>query len=241
MFNRPTRQVRKAREAPGLTAAMPLPLALRESVLAGFASLVPHVPPRPAALDALLCGEADDRAVGEVAGSVFVAEGRDREAQQLYESALMTRRKALALAELLPAPADTVGVSALLHRAGEACALRALARAESATRVRLDAPSRAELCALHQALFTEHLVSDWGLPAPIADVLRTWRQFRPTVSLAAAIVHYAHLLASEALHPEFFAPGLLQSVGAELGIDPARLGPARSGKPGGPIARHPGP
>jgi hypothetical protein len=56
----------------------------------------------------------------------------------------------------------------------------------------------------------------------VAEVLRGWRQFRTTSSRAAAIVYYAHLLASEELHPEFFAPGLLRSVGAELGIDLAQ-------------------
>lgn len=213
MFNRSARAA----------VARPAPLALRESLLSGLAAEGLRVPARPAALDRLLQGDPDERAVREVAEALFMVQGRDREATLLLDSALTTRRKALAVARILREPAGTVGVAGLLHRAGEACALRSLALAESMTHVRLDVPSRAELCARHQLQFTEQLISDWRLPQPVAEVLRGWRQFRATSSRAAAIVYYAHLLASEALHPEFFAPGLLRSVGAELGIDPAQL------------------
>ena len=213
MFNRSARAA----------VARPAPLALRESVLDGFAADGLRVPARPAALDTLLRGAANEAAAHEVADTLFVVPGRDHDARQLRDSALATRRKALAVARLLHAPAGTVEAAGLLHRAGEACALRALALAESGVHVRLDTPSRAELCARHQAQFTEQLIQDWNLPAPVADVLRHWRQFRATTSLAAAIVYYAHLLASEELHPEFFAPGLLRSVGAELGIDSSQL------------------
>lgn len=221
MFNRSTQRsvARSARAA----VATPLPLVLRESLLTGFATEGLVVPAKPAALDALLRAEPGDSAAREIADSLFIVVGRDREAALLHDSALATRNKALALATLLAVPAETVGVAGLLHRAGEACALRALALAESGTQVRLDAPSRAELCTRHQPQFTEQLIHDWALPAPVAEVLRTWRQFRPTSSLAAAVVYYAHLLASEELHPEFFAPGLLRSVGTELGIDPAQI------------------
>lgn len=212
MFNRTARAA----------VAAPVPLALRESVLTGFASEGLHVPARPAALDTLLRGDDED-AAREIADVLFVVTGRDREAKLLRDGALVTRRKALRVAELLRAPRETVGLAGLLHRAGEACALRALALAEGGTQVRLDAPSRAELCARHQLQFTEQLIREWRLPAPVAEALRNWRQFRSTSSSSAAIVYYAHLLASEELHPEFFAPGLLRSVGAELGIDPAQL------------------
>lgn len=217
MFNR------LARKPPHEAAAMPLPLVLRESLIAGFAAQACVVPPRPAELDVLLRDEAADAAAGDIAATLFVAEGRDGEAALLHDCALATRRKARSLAPLVRAPLHTVDVAGLLHRAGEACALRALARAEAGTRVRLDAPSRAELCAHYQGAFTEQLIRDWALPGPVAEVLRTWRQFRATMPFAAAVVYYAHLLASRELHPEFFAPGLLRSVGAELGIDPARL------------------
>ncbi|MGD9598565.1 MAG: hypothetical protein AB7G76_13360 [Steroidobacteraceae bacterium] len=217
MFNR------SARRVAGSRATAPSSLAVRESVLAGFASEGLIVPARPAALEALLRGDAGDTAVHDIADSLFTVIGRDREAALLRDGALVTRDKALALSQLLPVSRGTVGAAALLHRAGEACALRALALAESGAQVRLDAPSRAELCARHQGEYTEQLVRDWALPAPVVEVLRTWRQFRPTVSLAAAVVYYAHFLASEQLHPEFFVPGLLRGVAAELGIDPARL------------------
>ncbi|MGE0583437.1 MAG: hypothetical protein AB7P31_15045 [Steroidobacteraceae bacterium] len=199
------------------------PRVLRESVLVDFASEALHVPPRPVALDALLRREDDDIAAMAVADAVFVVAGRDREAKLLHDGALATRRKALAVARHLRASAQTVGVAALLHRAGEACALRALARAETGTQVRLDSPSRAELCARHQSQFTEQLLGAWALPPPVVEALRGWRRFRETSSLAAAIVYYAHLLASEELHPEFFAPGLVRTVGAELGIDSTQL------------------
>ncbi len=221
MFNRSAQ--RSFARSGNTAVATPLPLVLRESLLTGFAAEGLVVPARPAALDALLRGEPAESAAREIADTLFVVVGRDREAELLHDSALATRSKSLALAKLLAVPVETVGVAGLLHRAGEACALRALALAESGTQVRLDAPSRAELCARHQPQFTEQLINAWGLPATVADVLRTWRQFRPTSSRASAVVYYAHLLASEALHPEFFAPGLLRSVGAELGIDAAQL------------------
>ncbi|MBV6418317.1 MAG: hypothetical protein CMLOHMNK_03135 [Steroidobacteraceae bacterium] len=217
MFNR------LARPPAAAAIAAPLPLVLRDSLLTGFAAEALVVPPKPAALGMLLRGEANDAAAQQIAATLFVVVGRDHEAALLHDCALATRRKARALAPLVGAPLDTVDAAGLLHRAGEACALRALAHAEAGTQVRLDAPSRAELCAQHQGQFTEQLIRDWELPPPVAEVLRTWRQFRATVSLAAAVVYYAHLLASHELHPEFFAPGLLRSVGAELGIDPIHL------------------
>jgi hypothetical protein len=213
--------IRSARKVAAPATAVPL--ALRESLFDGFAAEGLDVPERPAALDALLHGEGDDRAAGEVADALFSAAGRDREAKLLRDGALATRRKALAVARQLHAPVAVVGTAALLHRAGEACALRALARAEAGTQVRLDTPSRAELCARHQGQFTEQIIREWRLPEPVGEVLRTWRQFRATSSRGAAIVYFAHLLSSEELHPEFFAPGLVRSVGAELGIDTASL------------------
>ncbi len=199
------------------------PLALRESLLDGFAEQGLDVPLRPAALDLLLRDGDADQAAGEVAAALFFVTGRDREAKLLHDSALATRRKALAIARLLRAPAEAAGVAGLLHRAGEACALRALARAEGGSHVRLDTPSRAELCARHQSPFTDQLIRAWRLPAAVGEALRTWRQFRSTASRGAAIVYLAHLLSSEELHPEFFAPGLLRNVAAELGIDAAQL------------------
>lgn len=220
MFNRSAQRVANA----GVSA--PSPSAVRESVLASFASQGLAVPARPAALDALLCGDAtdaDDAAARTIADLVFTVGGHDREAALLRAGAFVTREKALRLSQLLPVSRGTVGTAALLHRAGEACALRALVLAESGVALRLDAPARAELCARHQGEYTEQLIREWALPAQVAEVLRSWRQFRPTVSLAAAVVYYAHLLASEQLHPEFFVPGLLRSVAVELGIDPAQV------------------
>lgn len=213
MLNRSTR----------IAALAPAPLALRESVLLDFGAQSLHLPQRPAALDALLRGDAGEQAADAVAATVFAVNGRDKEAKLLHDCALTTRRKALAVARLLHASEQTVGAAALLHRAGEACALRALARAESGSQVRLDSPSRAELCARHQGQFTEQLIAEWALPPPVAVALRGWRRFREGNSLAAAIVYYAHLLASEELHPEFFAPGLVRTVGAELGLDPSQF------------------
>lgn len=88
MFNRSARAA----------VAEPAPLALRESLLSGFASEGLRVPARPAALDRLLQGDPDECAAREVAEALFVVKGRDREASLLLDSALTTRRKALAVA-----------------------------------------------------------------------------------------------------------------------------------------------
>lgn len=210
------------------------PLQLRETVIRDFALREDAVPARPAHLDALL-GEIsglpdtlsrdEGRAVLALRDTLYVAPGRQRECAGLWNESLATMLYAIALARLLDQPAKAAGCAGLLHRAGEVCALRAIALAEAQALLRIDNPTRADLCGRHHAQFSARLAQSWRLPQSVAAAMTGWRHFGRMEDLSplSATVYFAHLLAVELLHPEFCAPGLVQTASRELGVAQAHL------------------
>lgn len=219
------------------------PLGLRESIIRDFPAREDAIPDRPARLHVLLgeqaarsdaissdaltdtLGSDEGRAVLELRDTLFVAPGRERECVNLWNESLATMLYATELARLVDQPTKTAGCAGLLHRAGEACALRAIAATEAEALLRIDDPTRSDLCGRHHAEFSARLAQSWRLPEPVTSAITAWRRFGDAseFSRLAATVYFSHLLAVELLHPEFCAPGLVQTVSRELGVDRAHL------------------
>lgn len=214
----------------------PFPLGLRETVIQALPVVEDAVPRRPDTLDVLMgharsASLADDfvsqhgRAVLDVRDSLYVAHGREKESARLWDEALATMLYATELARLARIPATAAGCAGLLHRAGEMCALRAVALAERDALLRLDEPTRSDLCTRHQVDFSQRLTREWRIPPMISTAMTSWRAFGrlDDLSKIAGVVYFSHLLAVELLHPEFCAPGLVGTVSRELGIETEHL------------------
>ncbi len=163
--------------------------------------------------------------------AAFSAEGRATELQALWQETLAAAVCARRVAEALDVEARACVAAALLHRIGDALALAALSRSEDEAGVRLDAPSRADVCAAESIQIGERALRWWCVPPRVASLVMGWRRFGefPTNDKGPAVVYLSHLLALEWLSPEICAPGLVESVADELGIDAAV---AREFRPG---------
>jgi hypothetical protein len=161
--------------------------------------------------------------------AVFTAEGREVEIEALWRESLAAAICAPAVATLFDASPRLATAAALLHRLGDALALVALAKSEQECSVRLDAPSRAELCGCESAELAARALRWWCVPPTVAATVQVWRAFggSPASNPAAAAVYLSHLIALEWLSPELCAPGLVDSVAREMGIAASRLSAVR--------------
>ena len=198
-------------------------LVFRQALAAAFKSLRQSIPAAPESLPALLaaCGEVaslnrpDCRtALTEIRARLFQIPGRDVEARAFWQESLAGAMFAARVARLTEASVTASFMGALLHRAGEALALKILARVELEYRMKLDSSSRREWCASHSAELAERLTRKWNLPEQAA---------LPTGDLAAAsveskAVYFGRLFAIELLQPEFCVPGALDHAAADLGL-----------------------
>jgi hypothetical protein len=168
--------------------------------------------------------------VSDLRTSVFHAPGREPESESLWREAVATSAFASQLAQEQGACVAVATCGGLLHRVGEAFALRSMALAESENGVRIDAPSRSELCALHGRDISERLVREWALPPAVAVCVIGWRRFGEFASVSPEVgaVYVGHLLSGELLHPYLTADGALEAAGSELGMDGAAIARVRA-------------
>jgi hypothetical protein len=163
--------------------------------------------------------------------AAFSAEGRAPELLALWQETLAAAVCARRVAERFAIDPSACVAAALLHRIGDALALSALARSEDDAGVRLDAPSRADLCATESSPMGQRALRWWCVPPNVAAIVIGWRCFGeyPANDKGPAAVYLAHLLAVEWLSPEVCAPGLVDSVANELGVG---VSEARALRPG---------
>jgi len=106
-------------------------------------------------------------------------------------------------------------IGALLHRSGEALALKILARVELEYRMKLDSSSRREWCATHSGELAGRLLRTWNLPEapglPDGDINEA--------SLESKAVYFGRLFAIELLQPQLCVPGALDHAAADLGLE----------------------
>jgi len=153
--------------------------------------------------------------------SVFAVDARERESRLLWRDALATAWTGAAIARLAGGSPGTAGLAGLLHRAGEALALRAVAVVEAADGSRLDAASLQAACASLEPDLTAALLKAWRLPPGVVAALQGWRRVGESGSVGAdaRAVHYGHAFASQVLFAEFPSPGLADQVEADLRLD----------------------
>ena len=207
-------------------------LLLRQALAAAFKARRQNLPPAPASLPALLeacrgglpgllAKPACRDALGEIRARLFHAPGRDAEAQAWWHESVATAVFASRVAQLKQASVCTSFLGGLLHRSGEALALKMLARVELDYRMRLDSASRREWCATHSQELTERLVRTWDLTPEIGSCVLGWMRFGEftEVSGESAAVYFGRLFAIELLQPQFCVPGALEHAAADLGLD----------------------
>ncbi|MFO1455610.1 MAG: HDOD domain-containing protein [Steroidobacteraceae bacterium] len=163
--------------------------------------------------------------------TLFTVPGRDREARLLWREALATGWLAADIARLAGGSPGTAGLAGLLHRAGDALALRTIARFESTGQVRLDASSVQSTAVTFEPEFTAALGRAWKLAPGVVAALQGWRRVGEgsSVGAEARAVHFGHAFASQVLFAEFPAPGLAAAVEAALRLDRRELARLRAG------------
>lgn len=206
-------------------------LVFRQALAAAFKARRQNLPPPPASLPALLEGCRHDvagllgkpgcrDAMGEIRARLFHSPGRDVEAQEWWHESVAAAVFATRVAQLKKASVGASFIGGLLHRSGEALALKILARVELDYRMKLDSASRREWCMSHSEELTERLVRSWNLTADIGTCVLGWMRFGEfaEVSAESAAVYFGRLFAIEALHPQFCVPGALDHAAADLGL-----------------------
>lgn len=230
MFNRSAR----------LALPVPHALPLRQAVITSFRSRVKSLPLAPASLSDLVSflesglsfaseDNAGVRAVTDVRKSLYHAPGRENEGRALWREAVATAAFASELAREQGVSVGVAACSGLFHRAGEAFAQRSMSLAEIDHGVRMDSPSRSELCTSHGRDIAERLVREWELPAAVGLCVIGWRRLGEfaAVSPEAGAVYVGHVLAGELLHPYLTVSGALEEAGSDLGMNVSSIARAR--------------
>jgi HDOD domain len=206
-------------------------LLLRQALAAAFKARRQNLPPAPASLPALLAASRSGAsgllakpgcrdAMGEIRARLFHAPGRDAEAQAWWHESVATAVFASRVAQLQQASVGASLLGGLLHRSGEALALKMLARVELDYRMKLDSASRRDWCTTHSQELTERLARTWNLTPEIGSCVLGWMRFAEVseVSRESAAVYFGRLFAIELLQPQFCVPGALDHAAADLGL-----------------------
>jgi hypothetical protein len=194
---------------------------------------LPHTPFEWSSFDPVSALRSGDQAEGNTADLrlpaltklLCTAPARGPELRALWNECVVSAAFAVRLAPMLRVDAQTCAVAALLHRLGDLLTLRAIGALEHAMRVRLDAASRADLCAEHGAELLDRVVRAWGVAPRAAATAAEWRRLRefPSAAAEATVVYLARLFAIERLSPQFCALGMIEHACEEAGIDAANL------------------
>jgi hypothetical protein len=158
------------------------------------------------------------------------APARSAELRALWNECVVTAAYAYRLAPPLGADPDTSAIAGLLHRLGDILTIRAIAGIEHASRLRLDGPSKADLCAQYGDEQLERVVRAWAVPPLAAATAAQWRRLRefPGAAAEATAVYLGRLFAIELVAPQFCAPGVIGHAAIELGVDASTLSTLRS-------------
>ncbi|MEO8018455.1 MAG: HDOD domain-containing protein [Pseudomonadota bacterium] len=153
------------------------------------------------------------------------APARSAELRALWNECVVTAAYALRLAPVLRADPAAAAVAALLHRLGDILTIRAIGFIEHSSRLRLDAPGKADLCAELGGEQLERAVRAWGVPPRAAATAAEWRRLRefPDAAAEATVVYLSRLFAIELLAPQFCVPGTVEHACEEVGVDSGTL------------------
>lgn len=206
-------------------------LVFRQALAAALKARRQNPPPAPTSLRLLLDGcetglaslisrPGCRDALSEIRARLFHAPGRDLEAQAWWHEVVATAVFAARIAQVKQASVPVSFLASLLHRSGEALALKILARVEIDYRMRLDSSSRREWCTTHSQDLTELLVRAWNLTPDIGSCVLGWMRFGELaeVSGESASLYFGRLFAIELLQPDLCVPGALDHAASEMGL-----------------------
>ena len=187
-------------------------LDARRALTSQLRSFVRDIPSAPCAWEevdwnAAFAGAQGDPRLAKLSGLLCDAPARVADLRALWNESVATSAFAWRLAPHLGADQQTSAIAGLLHRLGDMLTIRAIGTLEHVAGVRLDAASKADLCAEHSNELLERAVRDWGVPARAAAMAAAWRRLRdfPTAAADAAVVHLARFMAIELVSPRMGA------------------------------------
>jgi HD-like signal output (HDOD) protein len=136
-------------------------------------------------------------------GETFVAPGRERESEKLWQEAWLAALWAKEIARQRRKQVESAFLAALMHRSGAALALKILSDFELAERIAMDARTLADLIDEFEPALGRQLMNGWRLPTEVQDAACEWRNYRESSQIdLAGTVHAGHLLATHTLHPQ---------------------------------------
>ncbi len=211
--------------------AAPLAPAVAPALLLALEGELARSPPKPLGLTACVAWlqqPADQlaarpmamRALQQLRDSLFVAPGRDAEMALLWAEALATACYARLVAAQMKSDAPLLTGAGLLHRAGEIAAVRALARAESASGLRLVGPVLQQIIEAPGDEMVSRVTRSWGLPGELRLTLLRWRDEQDSLQRpqAVTLLMMAQALATELVHAATCTPGLVDAARQALGL-----------------------
>jgi hypothetical protein len=203
-------------------------LDIRRAIASQLREALQEIPATPfdwSTFEPAIALSTADLRVAALTKLLCTAPARGPELRALWNECVVTAAFSLRLAPMLHADAGTCAVAALLHRLGDLLTLRAIGTLEHTMRVRLDAASRADLCAVHSGELLDRAVRTWGIEPRAAATAAEWRRLRdfPCAAAEATVVYLARLFAIERLSPQFCALGMIEHACEEVGISAAKL------------------
>jgi HDOD domain len=198
-------------------------LDIRRAIATQLREAIKELPPTPfdwSTFEPAIALSTADVRVAALTKLLCTAPARGPELRALWNECVVTAAFSVRLAPMLRADTYTCGVAALLHRLGDLLTLRAIGTLEHAMRVRLDAASRADLCAELGGELLDRTVRAWGLLPRAAATAAEWRRLCefPSAAAEATVVYLARLFAIERLSPQFCVPGMIEHACEEAGI-----------------------
>ena len=164
------------------------------------------------------------RALEQLRDSLFSAPGRDAEMRLLWREGLATACYARLIAAQLHFDSPLLTGAALLHRVGEIAAVRALARAEAASGLKLVGPVMQQIMESRTDELVSRVTRTWGLSGSLRLMLISWRDEQENLQRpqCVTLLLMAQALATELVHANTCTPGLVEVAQQSLGL-PASL------------------
>ncbi len=207
--------------APGLLNALAAELARCPPKPAGITACVAWLQEPPAQLAARPMAM---RALENLRAALFSAPGRDAEMALLWREALASACYARVVAAEMDFDAPLLTGAALLHRTGEIAALRALARAEASTGLRLVGPVMQQIMEAHDDELVSRVTRSWALAGELRLTILRWRDEQESLHrpMCVTLLMMVQALATELVHAQTCTPGLGEVAQQSLGL-PSRL------------------
>src|SRR5262245_37957138 len=150
------------------TAPIPA-LDARRALASQLRAAAREIPPSPCAWstidwNAAFAEAKPDLGLARLSALMCEAPARCAELRALWNESVATSAFAWRLAPHLGADPETSAIAGLLHRLGDALTVHAIGTLEHEAAIRLDAASKADLCAEHSNDLLEQVVRAWGVP-----------------------------------------------------------------------------